>query len=59
LTKTHVEAPAGFSVYLSGFLVKTAIYGFFKLTNELLVEVDTFFFSIFVIMGVVDASIKM
>lgn len=59
LTKTHVEAPAGFSVYLSGFLVKTAIYGFFKLTNELLVEVDTFFFSIFVIMGVIDASIKM
>lgn len=59
LTKTHVEAPAGFSIYLSGFLVKTAIYGFFKLTNELLVEVDTFFFSIFAIMGVIDASIKM
>lgn len=59
LTKTHVEAPAGFSIYLSGFLVKTAIYGFFKLTNELLVDVDTFFFSIFAIMGVIDASIKM
>jgi NADH:ubiquinone oxidoreductase subunit 4 (subunit M) len=54
-----VEAPAGFSIYLSGFLVKTAIYGFFKITSELLVGVDTFFFSIFAIMGVIDASIKM
>ncbi len=32
LTKTHVEAPAGFSMYLSGFLVKTAVYGFYKIT---------------------------
>lgn len=59
LTKTHVEAPAGFSIFLSGFLVKTAIYGFFKLTNMLGSEIDTYFFSIFTIMGVVDASIKM
>ena len=29
LTKVHVEAPAGFSIFLSGFLVKTAIYCFF------------------------------
>lgn len=59
LTKTHVEAPAGFSIFLSGFLVKTAIYGFFKLTNILGSEIDTYFFSVFVIMGVVDASLKM
>jgi len=59
LTKTHVEAPAGFSIFLSGFLVKTAIYGFYKITNELGAEIDTSFFSIFVIMGVVDASFKM
>ena len=26
LTKTHVEAPSGFSMYLSGFLVKTAFF---------------------------------
>lgn len=31
LTKTHVEAPTFFSIYLSGFLVKTALYGFYKL----------------------------
>lgn len=59
LTKTHVEAPAGFSIFLSGFLVKTAIYGFFKLSNLLGSEIDTYFFSIFVIMGVIDASLKM
>ena len=59
LSKTHVEAPAGFSIFLSGFLVKTAIHGFFKLTNMLGSEIDTFFFSIFTIMGVVDASLKM
>ena len=54
-----MEAPAGFSIFLSGFLVKTAIYGFYKLTNELGAEIDTSFFSIFVIMGVIDASLKM
>lgn len=59
LTKTHVEAPAGFSIFLSGFLVKTAIYGFYKITNEFGAEIDTSFFSIFVIMGVIDASMKM
>ena len=59
LTKTHVEAPAGFSIFLSGFLVKTAIYGFWKITNEFGSEIDTSFFSMFVIMGVIDASLKM
>jgi NADH:ubiquinone oxidoreductase subunit 4 (subunit M) len=59
LTKTHVEAPAGFSIFLSGFLVKTAIYGFYKITNEFGSEIDTSFFSVFAIMGVVDASLKM
>ena len=59
LTKTHVEAPAGFSIFLSGFLVKTAIYGFYKITNEFGSEIDTSFFSIFAIVGVVDASLKM
>lgn len=59
LTKTHVEAPAGFSMFLSGFLVKSAIYGFYKLSNLLGGEVSTVFISVFLIVGVVDASIKM
>jgi hypothetical protein len=39
--------------------VKTAIYGFFKINIELFIGVDTFFFSIFTILGVIDASLKM
>lgn len=59
LTKTHVEAPAGFSMYLSGFLVKSAIYGFYKISNLMGSEIDTFIFSTVCIIGVVDASLKM
>jgi NADH-ubiquinone oxidoreductase chain 4 len=59
LTKTHVEAPAGFSMYLSGFLVKSAIYGFYKVTNLIGSEVDTYIFSTICIIGVIDASLKM
>ena len=59
LTKTHVEAPAGFSIFLSGFLVKSAVYGFYKLSNLLGGEIDTTFFSIFAFLGALDASFKM
>lgn len=59
ITKTHVEAPTGFSIFLSGFLVKSAIYGFYKYTTSIGGSIDTTFFSIFAIMGIVDASIKM
>jgi hypothetical protein len=51
--------PAGFSTFLSGFLVKIAIYKFYKITNELGSEIDTSFFSIFVIMGIIDVPLKM
>lgn len=59
LTKTHVEASAGFSMYLSGFLVKTALYGFFKYTSIFGLGVNTTFFIVIAAIGVVDASIKM
>ncbi len=59
LTKTHVEAPAGFSMYLSGFLVKSALYGFYKLSNILGGEISTIFFTSVAIMGAIDASLKM
>ena len=59
LTKTHVEAPAGFSMYLSGFLVKTALYGFYKISNLLGGSLDTTFFLVICIIGVTDSSIKM
>jgi len=59
LTKTHVEAPAGFSMFLSGFLVKTALYGFYKITSLLSSDVNTVFCITMCIVGVVDASFKM
>lgn len=59
LTKTHVEAPSGFSIYLSGFLVKSALYGFYKLTNVLCGEFNTSIFVVVALMGVIDASLKM
>lgn len=59
LTKTHVEAPAGFSMYLSGFLVKSAVYGFYKITTLLGNDINTTLFSSICIVGIVDASLKM
>lgn len=59
LTKTHVEAPSGFSIYLSGFLVKTALYGFFKTSNLLAYEGSTYLYASIAFIGVIDASLKM
>ena len=59
LTKTHVEAPSGFSIYLSGFLVKTALYGFFKISNLLAYEGSTYVYASIAFIGVIDASLKM
>jgi len=59
LTKTHVEAPSGFSMYLSGFLVKTALYGFYKLSSLFGGEINSIFFSTICIIGIVDSSLKM
>lgn len=59
LTKTHVEASAGFSMYLSGFLVKTALYGFYKYTAVLGTGLNTTLFVTIAAVGIVDASIKM
>lgn len=58
LTKTHVEAPTYFSIYLSGFLVKTALYGLwvfcFKNPNNLML-----FFLVVSVVGIIDSSLKM
>lgn len=59
ITKTHVEAPTGFSIFLSGFLVKSAIFGFYKFNVVCGFNVDTTLFSAFIIMGIIDASLKM
>lgn len=59
LTKTHVEATGSFSMYLSGFLVKTALFGLYKFllvtqwcgSNTLLLAIA--------LMGVIISSLQM
>lgn len=59
LTKTHVEASSFFSIYLSGFLVKTAVYLFIKFYNVLTAIFLSELFLVMFVVGVVDSSIKM
>ena len=59
LTKTHVEAPGSFSMYLSGFLVKTALFGLYKLFLVLNFPTNNIFLLVIASIGVVDASLKM
>ncbi len=59
LTKTHVEAPAGFSIFLSGFLVKSAVYGFYRISNLMSGDIDTTLYSVLPVLGVIDSSLKM
>ena len=59
LTKVHVEAPTGFSIFLSGFLVKTA---FFCLIYFYQMFVTPYLKNIalcFVFVGALDASVRM
>lgn len=46
-------------MYLSGFLVKTALYGFYKYTSILGIGINTTLFVVIASIGIVDASIKM
>jgi hypothetical protein len=46
-------------MFLSGFLVKTAIFGFYKITNCLGLELQNTIALIICYIGVLDASLKM
>jgi len=59
ITKTHVDAPTGFSIFLSGFLVKTALLGFYKFNISLGYFNNTVLFSTICLIGIIDASLKM
>lgn len=59
LTKTHVEAPTGFSIFLSGFLVKSALFGFYKFTTSVGADLNTSFFAAVAMVGIIDSSLKM
>ena len=59
LIKVHVEAPSGFSIFLSGFLVKSAVYCFYKII--ILLNINFFYVLpvILCLLGMLDASLKM
>lgn len=57
LSKTHVEANTGFSIFLSGILVKAAVFGIYKFIF-IFNGVEWLLLSI-VVISIVDASLKM
>lgn len=59
LTKTHVEASSFFSIYLSGFLVKTAVFLFIKFYSLYGSPISFNWFLILFLIGIIDSSIKM
>jgi NADH:ubiquinone oxidoreductase subunit 4 (subunit M) len=59
LTKIHVEAPAGFSIFLSGFLVKAALYCFYTFNLILSKPTLTILILIIAFYGITESSIKM
>ncbi len=58
LTKVHVEASASFSIYLSGFLVKAALYCLIKILIFLPSTVYNYFFILLILIGIIESSLK-
>jgi len=46
-------------MYLSGFLVKTALYGFYKISSIFGGEINSVLFSSICLIGIIDSSLKM
>lgn len=59
LTKIHVEAPAGFSIFLSGFLVKAAVYCFYYFNLVFQSEHFMQVASVVALLGIIESSFKM
>lgn len=59
LTKVHVEAPTGFSIFLSGYLVKTAFYCLVYFCYLFKTQVLLYFVLGIIFLGAIDASIRM
>ena len=59
LTKVHVEAPTGFSIFLSGFLVKTAFYCLTFFYQVFVTELSKNIALAIIIIGAIDASLRM
>ncbi len=59
LLKIHVESSVGFSIFLSGFLVKTAVYCFYICSFFFQTEGNKFLTLCFVILTIYESSINM
>lgn len=59
LTKIHVEAPAGFSIFLSGFLVKAALFCFYYFNLIFSTKFSTYIVITVALFGAVEASVKL
>lgn len=58
LTKTHVEASTGFSIFLSGVLVKTAMLGLLKF-KFIFFFLNEYFLFFIISYGIIDVSFKL
>lgn len=59
LTKVHVEAPTGFSIFLSGYLVKTALFCLLSLLQLFTKTLFIYFALTIVIWGAIESSFRM
>ena len=59
LTKIHVEAPAGFSIFLSGFLVKAAVYCLYYFNLVFQADICVQIASVTALFGIIESSVKM
>ncbi len=59
LTKIHVEAPAGFSIFLSGFLVKAAIFCFYYFNLIFETKFSAQVVTTVALFGIVESSVKL
>ena len=59
LTKVHVEAPTGFSIFLSGYLVKTALFCLITLFEIFNKSSLVYFALTIVIWGAIESSFRM
>ena len=57
LLKVHVESPTAFSIFLSGFLVKSALYCLFMLVSILNIESNQFFILLWILYSLLISSL--
>ncbi len=59
LIKVHVDAPTGFSIFLSGFLVKTALYCLLQFLVLFPSQATKTYLLVWLLYGIIDASMRM